>query len=168
MAQGTLNRISILPKLLLILGYAREILLNPRYLNRSIFDTLSGFWASYFLPDTYHYIYHYRNWDEAEINNLLREEYNWEGDPDTPTTWRIGDGTAAFYNYIYYVVAGFTEHDTFRSNQVRDGVIDRSEAMRLVREENKPRWPSLEQYAATIGFNLDEALSIIHRMPKLY
>ena len=24
--------------------------------------------------------------------------------PDTRTTWRIGDGTAAFYNYIYYTV----------------------------------------------------------------
>ncbi len=27
-------------------------------------------------------------------------EYDWETSADTPTTWRIGDGTAGFYNYI--------------------------------------------------------------------
>ena len=42
------------------------------------------------------------------------------------------DGTAAFYNYIYYTVAGFTENDAFRSNQIRAGVLNRSEAARLV------------------------------------
>ena len=31
------------------------------------------------------------------------------------------DGTAGFYNYVYHTVAGFTEHDTFRSNQIREG-----------------------------------------------
>lgn len=46
---------------------------------------------------------------------------------DTNTTWRIGDGTAAFYNYVYYTVAGFTEHDTFRSNQIREGQMTREE-----------------------------------------
>ena len=46
---------------------------------------------------------------------------------DSKTSWRIGDGTASFYNYIYYTIAGFTEHDTFRSNQIREGVISRDQ-----------------------------------------
>ena len=44
----------------------------------------------------------------------------------------IGDGTAAFYNYVYQTIAGFTEHDTFRSNQIREGMITREQAMQLV------------------------------------
>ena len=63
--------------------------------------------------------------DEDLINSKLVNEYDWEIAPDTSTTWRIGDGTAAFYNYVYYTVAGFTEHDTFRSNQIREGQMSR-------------------------------------------
>lgn len=88
--------------------------------------------------------------------------------PDTPSSWRIGDGTAPFYNYIYYTVAGFTENDTFRSNQIREGVLTREQALELVRRENQPRWEALQWYAQTIGFDLDEALNVIHSMPKLY
>ena len=29
-------------------------------------------------------------------------KYNWEKAVDTDSTWRIGDGTAPVYNYIYY------------------------------------------------------------------
>ena len=60
-------------------------------------------------------------WDEGLIDQTLAREYRWETAADTGTTWRIGDGTAAFYNFIYYTVAGFTENDTFRSNQIREG-----------------------------------------------
>ena len=113
-------------------------------------------------------MYHYYPWDEIEVEKILKSEYSWEGAADTSTTWRIGDGTAAFYNYIYYVVAGFTEHDTFRSNQIREGMISRDVALEKVIEDNKPRWESLDWYAKTIGFNLDEALIKIHNMPRLY
>ena len=61
-------------------------------------------------------------WDE-KINETLINNYDWETAQDTSTTWRIGDGTAAMYNYIYYKVAGFTEHDTFRSNQIRGEIL---------------------------------------------
>ena len=61
--------------------------------------------------------------------------YDWEYAPDTTTSWRVGDGTAAFYNYVNYIMAGFTEHDTFRSNQIREGQISRDEALSLVEIE---------------------------------
>ena len=51
----------------------------------------------------------------------MLDSYGWERAVDTSSTWRLGDATAPFYNYIYYTVAGFTEHDTFRSNQIREG-----------------------------------------------
>ena len=46
----------------------------------------------------------------------------------------------SFYNYLYYIVLGFTEHDTFRSNQIREGQITREEALQMVKEDNKPRY----------------------------
>ncbi len=166
--KGVLTQLGITNKLKLASNYALEFIRNPSYFNSSLVDSLWAFYSSYILKDDYIYLYHYYPWLEHEVEKTLFEEYGWEGATDTTTTWRVGDGTAAFYNYIYYAVAGFTEHDTFRSNQIRAGMLTREEALEKVSSENKPRWESLEQYAGTIGFNLDEALLRIHTMPRLY
>ncbi len=56
----------------------------------------------------------------------------------------IGDGTAPFYNYIYLTVGGFSEHDTFRSNQIREGLITRDQAMAAIETENQ--WPRVSVF----------------------
>jgi hypothetical protein len=116
----------------------------------------------------YFHLYDYIRWDEDDIDRLLFEEYDWERAIDTTTTWRIGDGTAAFYNYIYYTVAGFSEHDTFRSNQIREGVLARDEALRRVQGENQPRYATLKWYADVVQFDFERAIRVINAIPKLY
>jgi glutamine---fructose-6-phosphate transaminase (isomerizing) len=155
-------------KLKVLLYHGKEYLLNPRYLNRSLFDTIFAFHSAYFMKHNSLQLYDYVPWNEAEIVALLRKEYDWELAPDTGSSWRIGDGTTPFYNYIYYNVAGFTENDTFRSNQIREGAITRERALELVAVENEPRWESLQWYAGTIGFSLDDALQVIAAMPRLW
>ena len=98
----------------------------------------------------------------------LINKYEWELAPDTTTTWRIGDGTAAFYNYIYYKVAGFTEHDTFRSNQIREGDISREEALELIKEENKPRYPNIKWYLDTLDLNFEDVIKVVNEIKPLY
>lgn len=165
---GVLTSLSKLNKLKLALSYLKEIFKNPRYINDSAIDTFKAFYCSYFLRDDYLYLYDYIPWNEDEINRVIQGDYDWKGADDTNSTWRTGDGTSAFYNYIYYVVAGFTENDTFRSNQIREGIITRDEAMNKVEKENQPRWKSMQEYANTIGFNLNDAITSIHKMRKLY
>jgi len=155
-------------KLKVLLYHGKEYVLNPRYINRSLFDTVFAFHSAYMLKHDETQLFEYAPWDEATIIGTLRDEYDWELAPDTVSTWRIGDGTAAFYNYIYYNVAGFTENDTFRSNQIRQGTITREQALKLVEVENQPRWESLQWYASTIGFSLDDALQVIAAMPRLW
>ena len=87
---------------------------------------------------------------------------------DTTTTWRIGDGTAGFYNYVYYTVAGFTEHDTFRSNQIREGQLSREKALELVQDENRPRYQNIKWYLDTLGFDFEQVIKIVNTIPKLY
>ena len=113
-------------------------------------------------------MYHYIPWDEQLIDRTLVDEYGWESAASSSSSWRIGDGTAAFYNYIYHSIAGFSEHDTFRSNQVRAGLLDRGEALRQAEIDNRPRWDAMQEYAALVGFNLEEALVVINNAPKLY
>jgi glutamine---fructose-6-phosphate transaminase (isomerizing) len=161
-------KFSIRNKVQLAAYYAMQYLRNPRYFNISFFDTLFAFYSTYVARDDFLYLYHYIPWNEAEIASTLRDEYGWEDAATFKNTWRIGDGTAAFYNYIYNTMAGFSEHDTFRSNQVRSGVISRADAIQLVEQDNRPRWDAMQEYAELVGFNLEEALVVINSAPKLY
>ncbi len=146
--------------------YGKQYLLNPAYINRSLVDTVGAYFSYYVIPHDYLQFFEYVPWDEETINRTLIDEYGWETASDTKSTWRIGDGTAAFYNYIYYVGAGFTENDTFRSNQIREGVLDRETALENVRRENRPRMDTLHWYCDTIGIDLEHALRTINAMPK--
>ena len=142
---------------------------SPGYFNSSLWDTLSGeYYRSFTKKKDYFHIFDYWRWDEEQIDSTLINEYGWETATDTSTTWRIGDGTAAFYNYVYYTVAGFTEHDTFRSNQIREGEITREMALRLVEIENKPRYSNLRWYLDILGFDFAETVSVINKIPQLY
>jgi hypothetical protein len=148
---------------------SRAMIQSPGYYNRSLWDTLSGeYYRSFTNKTDYFHVFDYWRWDERQIEETLDTVYDWERAPDTQTTWRIGDGTAAFYNYAYYTIAGFTEHDTFRSNQVREGDITREEALRLVEEENTPRYPNLKWYLDVVGVDFATAIKAINSEPRLY
>ena len=142
---------------------------SPGYFNSSLWDTLSGeYYRSFTEKKDYYHIFDYWRWDEDTVNNTLINEYDWETAIDTNTTWRIGDGTAGFYNYVYYTVAGFTEHDTFRSNQIREGQLTREKALELVKDENKPRYQNIRWYLDTLGMDFNEVIKIVNKIPKLY
>lgn len=147
----------------------KAMLQSPGYFNRSVPDTLLGeYYRSFTTKSDYFHIFDYWRWDEKLIDDTLKDEYDWERAPDTQTTWRIGDGTAAFYNYAYYTIAGFTEHDTFRSNQVREGDLTREEALTLVEEENTPRYPNLKWYLDVVGVDFTAAIQAVNKAPRLY
>ncbi len=155
-------------KLRLLSYYMKQYALNPRYINESLWDTLKAFWHTFVVKDDFLYLFHYLPWSEDEIVGTIRREYDWEDSPDTKTTWRIGDGTAAFYNYIYSVLAGWTEDEVMLSNMIREDLIDRDEALRRAKEYSQPRIPSIQEYAQMIGINFEETLSAIHAAPRLY
>ncbi|WP_227429821.1 glucosamine 6-phosphate synthetase [Psychrobacter sp. I-STPA6b] len=139
------------------------------YFNDSLLDTLTGeYYRSFTKKKDYYHIFDYWRWDESLIDDLLINEYDWETAVDTSTTWRIGDGTSGFYNYIYYTVAGFTEHDTFRSNQIREGQISREKALSLVLEENQPRYQNIRWYLDVIGMDFRSTINTINQIPKIY
>jgi glucosamine--fructose-6-phosphate aminotransferase (isomerizing) len=158
-----LYKYSIKNKLQLAFYYLKAYLTNTDYFNASFFDTLFAYYSTYIEKDDFLYLYHYIPWDENKINKTLSVEYGWQNNSDTSNTWRIGDGTAAFYNYIYYTLVGFSEYDTFRSNQVRYNIITRDEALALAEQDNQPRWQSMNEYAQLVGFNLQEAVENIYR-----
>jgi len=146
----------------------KAMLKSPGYFNTSLWDTLSGeYYRSFTKKNDYYHVFDYWRWDEEIIDNTLKQ-YEWELAPDTNTTWRIGDGTAGFYNYLYYTLAGLTEHDTLRSNQIREGQITREEGLKKIEDENRPRYENIKWYLDTLGMDFKEVIERINKIPKLY
>lgn len=160
--------LSTMDKLKMMGFYGKEFLLNPAYINSSILDSLDAFKSYYLISHKNFNLFDYMMWDENVVNDTLLGSYNWETDPETDSTWRIGDGTAAFYNYIYLMLAGFTENDTFRSNQIREGQITRERGLELIEKENKPRWNSIQWYCNTIGIDWEIAIKKINSIKTLF
>jgi hypothetical protein len=65
-------------------------------------------------------------------------------------------------------MAGFTEFDIFRSHQIREGKLTRKEAFEIVKQENKPRFKSVEWYGQAIDFDMNNAVKTINSAPKRY
>lgn len=155
-------------KLKMISFYGKEYLLNPAYVNSSLIDTMFGFFSYYMIRQDYHTFFDYIRWEENLVNNTIIDKYDWEVDPTTKTTWRIGDGTATFYNYIYLKMAGFTENDTFRSNQIREGLITREQALKEIEYENQSRFETIRWYCNAIGVDFNKAIKAINNAKSLY
>lgn len=148
--------------------YGLRFLQNPDYLNASLKDTFGAFLSYYFEPRRdFYFIFDHFTWNEDEVNRVLLSEYDWELAPDSPSTWRIGDGTAPFYNYIYMTARGFTEFDTFRSNQIREGHITRERALESILVENRPRAQTLRWYLDTIGLDFDTVIRRVNELDTL-
>jgi glutamine---fructose-6-phosphate transaminase (isomerizing) len=166
--EGKTHGISALNIAKLAAYYAGQFIGNPGYINGSLPDTLLAFAAYYVKTKDYLSIFDYLPWDEQTIERTIIDGYEWETSPDTPSTWRIGDGTASFYNYVYQCVSGFSEHDTFRSNQIRDGQITREQGLALLEQENQPRLESFKWYCDTVGIDALAALQRINSIPKRF
>lgn len=147
----------------------KNFLKSPGYINSSIPDTLGSFFVRYLFPKKdYYHLFDYVAWDEKTIEQTILNEYEWETAIDTNSTWRIGDGTASFYNYIYFNVAGFSENETFRSNQIREGMITREEGLKLIEKENEPRYETIKWYLDIIGLDYESTIKAINNIPKRY
>jgi glucosamine--fructose-6-phosphate aminotransferase (isomerizing) len=145
--------ISNFNKLKLIRYYAGQFLSNPKYLNASLRDSLSGFSSFYLSKMDYQQLFDYIEWDEGHINHVLKSEYSWESGNPNRSTWRVGDASAAFYNYVYLSAVGFTEFDTFRSNQIRAGQLSRETALSNLQRDNNPNVQEFVDYCNLIDID---------------
>ena len=165
----TLYDYSFINKINMLLKYGLQYFLNPSYFNSSFFATAQAFIHSFVLKERFLHLFRYEKWEEQKIINTLEKEYEWESDISYgKNQWRMGDGQTAFNNFVYYTVAGFSEYDNFRANQIREGIITREEGLKLAEEDNKIKYDTLKIYSEIIGFNLDSVLSKVSCIPKLY
>ena len=159
-------KMKTISKAKLFIFYLYNFIINYKYWNWSLLDSFLGFFSFYFRKSAFIYPYKYYKFDESLIEEELSEKLNWEFDETTGTSWRIGDGTAPFYNYVYWLYAGFTENDSFRSYQIREGVITREEALRIIKLENIPRFKRIKEYLDLIDLDYDFVMNELEKIKK--
>jgi len=164
----TLTGLSFRNEMALLGYYFRNYLKNPGYWNESVWDTLWAYYCTFVQKDDFLYLFHYLPWTEQEIVGTIRREYDWEVATDTKSTWRIGDGSAAWYNLIYQTIAGWSEDEVMISNMIREQHLTREQGVARAREFNQPRLPSIREYFQLIGVNCEEALTRLNGVAKLY
>jgi hypothetical protein len=155
-------------KLKLAFNYLNRYIKNPAYINKSLFHTIGGYLSMYIIPHNYLRLFNYIEWNEEEVNRTLIDGYGWEISDETPSTWRIDDGTVPLSDYMYYMMSGLTINDTFRSNQIREGVITRDEALEILEHENIPRFHAMQWYCEKIGIDFESTVRTINQAPRLY
>ena len=133
-----------------------------------MFDTAKAAISNYGIKHDYLRLFDYIDWDEKVVDDVVQKEYDWEISENAASTWRIGDGTAPFYNYIYYTLCGFTEADCLRSNQIRAGKMTRTEGLALVNKENQFNYQDLQWYFEAIGLDMKEVLLKMKTFKKRY
>jgi asparagine synthetase B (glutamine-hydrolysing) len=163
---GVIHHLEPFKKAKLLSFFAGRYLKNLSLFNSSFLETSKAFYSTYLQPHKYVYLWHFIPWEEQKILDTLIKEFQFELSPETVQTWRTDDGSSAFYNYIYYTVQGFTENDSFRSRQIREGLMDRQTALNLVNQENKPRYMALKWYFDVLGLDGDYVLGEIDKRVK--
>jgi hypothetical protein len=143
-----LNRVKIL------FFYITNFLKNPKYLNSSLIDSAVGYLSFYLVHPNYIQIYDYIEWEEDKISEVLEREYSFNKSHESQNAWRSGDATSGFYNYLYLRFGGFTENDTFRSNQIRCGHITREVAMQRISLENQVQADMIVEYLKTLDISV--------------
>jgi glucosamine--fructose-6-phosphate aminotransferase (isomerizing) len=162
------DHLSFSSKLKLLTYYGLGFATNSKLVNSSLLDTGASFLSYYFEPrNDFISLFNHMVWEEDLVNDVIVNKYNFELATDSPSTWRIGDGTAPFYNYIYMMANGFSEFDTFRSNQIREGQITRDFALECIIQENRPRASGLRWYLDAIGLDFNEVIPVINKLDRV-
>ena len=145
-------------KFKMIFWYLSQYIKNPKYINGSLIDSVIGFYSSFIHNDRAIPLYNYVKYDSKNIDTKLKSLGFISDEKYGLNQWRVGDGHTALCNFIYYQIGGFSEFDNYRSNQIREGIITRDEAIKLAKQDNKTRLHTISNFCNLIGINTEEVL----------
>ena len=157
---------NFLKKLKLGLYYLKNFLANPNFLNKAFIPNLKSFYFTFFEQNKFLNFYNYVEWDEGKINAELEKIGFLKSKDFGENQWRMGDIHIAFVNYIYHELAGFTDFDEFRSHQIREGKIDRCEALKLIQLDNKPKIEAIKKFCHLVDIDFDYFIKTVKQAKK--
>ena len=144
-------------------GIIRETAKNPEYYHPICIPTMI---KGYLFGDPYCLgsrifgrglkkidLFHYIQWNEDEILTRIKNELHWKAPQNLPSTWRFDCHVGHLKELLYLKTIGMTERDDFYAKMVRQGVMNRDEALRRLEKENLIQYEEIEMLLKQVGFN---------------
>lgn len=108
--------------------------------------------------------YNHLHWKENDVVATVTRELNWESNPKSRSTWKADCSIAFLKSNMYRSTLGFNDKDDHLSWLVRDGQINREEAMdRLRSEEQEIPKDVIEDIMAQLGIDYLDFESALKR-----
>jgi glutamine---fructose-6-phosphate transaminase (isomerizing) len=82
-------------------------------------------------------LYDYIRWDRRTIVDTIEKEMGWSAPPDSPTTWRVDCSLVPLVNYLTEKAYGVSKIEIGFSNMIRNGKMDRDDALKQVEQIKK-------------------------------
>jgi hypothetical protein len=163
---GVSYRLPILGVLSMGIGYLRLIKKADKYRFALMRQLAQSAWIYYVQKHDLVHIFKYLPWDEKTVDSKVHS-YGWTPNSRNPDQkWRMGDATAPLYNCLYLLTIGYTENDALRSNQVRAGLLTRSEALELVAKENIFDFNGIHSYLGLIEMDPNYFWNELYKLIK--
>ena len=161
---GVSYRLSIFGVLSMGLGYLRLIKKADKYRFALMKQLAESAWIYYVQKHNLIHIFKYISWDEKIVDSKVRS-YGWTSNSRNPKqSWRMGDATAPLYNCLYLLTVGYTENDSLRSNQIRAGLLSRTEALELIKRENNFDLKGIHSYLGLIEMDPELFWNQLHKL----
>ncbi len=152
----------------------REIEKSPAYLNLpSLGLMVRGHWA--LLQDILRErcampkikklsIFSFVEWDEKEILSRISSELGWEYPRERASSWRFDCRVGMLKKLMYKRTLGMTENDDFYSQMIREGKMNREEALRRIEAEGSIDYQQIEALLRETGI---DPTSFWNRLPAV-
>lgn len=104
--------------------------------------------------------------DESLIYSTIQNELGWSKSNDVESGWRFDCQMSHLKNYLFYEIYGLSEKDDMYSNMVRQGVLERDEAVRRVKKENYIPQKLISDFCSEIGIDLNELNKAANKLKR--
>jgi hypothetical protein len=162
----------------LILGYLKNILINPHYLSNinSVILEAKEFvsvYRKYYLKKMVKEqislvspFIKYIRWQEKEINYVLNEVLPWKYNKDVKSSWRGDCDIALIKSFLYIKLLGFNDKDDLFSELIRDNQISREEAIARLTDEHYVSESAIENTLLKAKVNYTSFLKTLNIVRK--
>jgi hypothetical protein len=124
----------------LVLGFIREIIINPYYLQPVLLVNFFREFLSRFRHRRTGYakidLFRYLEWDENLILHTIQGELNWRIPERMSSSWRSDCHVNVIRQFLYQRLLGFTKNNELLSQMIREKKITREQALIRLGSEN--------------------------------
>jgi hypothetical protein len=153
-----------------------ELIKNPLYLlNPTCLIAETNAFINLYMPFLHKIIYPRQNIiklfdyiedDENLIYSTITNELNWKKSADVASGWRFDCQLSHLKNHLYYEIYGFSEKEDMYSNMIRQGVLDRDNALQRVEKENYIPPRIISDFCDEIGVDSADLKKAVNKLKK--